>query len=171
MNRDAETPGKRRHGMLDAVTLDIRIDDLSSAATRQLIGIHLAGMYDTSPAESVHALGIDELTSPDITVWSAWQGEDLVGIGALHQHDPLNGELKSMRVAEAFRGTGAGRAILRHILESARIRGIHTLWLETGSEDYFAPARALYASEGFAECGPFGRYLPDPNSTFMTRTL
>lgn len=171
MTRGEETLGKPTRGMLEAVTLHIRTDDLSGAATRQLIGIHLAGMYDTSPADSVHALGIDELQDPAITVWSAWGGEDLVGIGALHQPDATRGELKSMRVADDFRGTGAGRAILRHIVDEAKKRGIETLWLETGSEDFFAPARALYASEGFTECGPFGRYLPDPNSTFMTRTL
>lgn len=166
-----ETPGKPRRGKVDAVTLSIRPDDLSGAATRRLIGIHLAGMFDTSPAESVHALGIEELQNPEIAVWSAWQDDELVGIGALHHRDPDNGELKSMRVDDRFRGTGAGRAILRHIVAEARERGILTLWLETGSEDFFAPARALYASEGFSECGPFGSYLPDPHSTFMTRTL
>lgn len=157
--------------MLDDVPLTLRPDDLSGAATRRLIDLHLAGMYETSPAESVHALGIDDLRHPDITVWSAWQEDALVGIGALHQRDETNGELKSMRVDDAFRGIGAGRTILRHIVAEARGRGIATLWLETGSEDYFAPARALYASEGFTVCGPFGTYLPDPNSTFMTRSL
>ncbi len=151
--------------------LSIRVDDLSGAAIRRLVGIHLAGMFDTSPAESVHALGLDALRSPEITVWSAWQGDDLVGIGALHQREPSSGELKSMRVDDRFRGTGAGRALLRHIVDEARRRGIATLWLETGAEEYFAPARALYASEGFVECGPFGSYRPDPHSTFMTRAL
>lgn len=157
--------------MLDDVPLTLRPDNLSGAATQRLIDLHLAGMYETSPAESVHALGVAELQHPDITVWSAWQGDALVGIGALHQRDETNGELKSMRVDDAFRGIGAGRAILRHIVAEAHARGIATLWLETGSEDYFAPARALYVSEGFTVCGPFGTYLPDPNSTFMTRTL
>lgn len=151
--------------------MHIRTDDLSGAATRHLISLHLAGMHATTPAESVHALSIDELRRPEITVWSAWDGGRLVGIGALHQFDETGGELKSMRVADAFRGTGAGRAILRHIVAEARSRGIGTLWLETGAEDFFAPARALYASEGFTECGPFGRYAPDPLSIFMTRAV
>lgn len=72
---------------------------------------------------------------------------------------------------DRFRGTGAGRALLRHIVDEARRRGITTLWLETGAEEYFAPARALYTSEGFVECGAFGSYLPDPHSRFMTRGL
>lgn len=166
-----ETSGKPPRGRLDDVPLSIRVDDLSGAATRRLVGIHLAGMFDTSPAESVHALGLDALRSPETTVWSAWQGDDLVGIGALHQREPRSGELKSMRVDDRYRGTGAGRALLRHIVDEARRRGITTLWLETGAEEYFAPARALYTSEGFVECGPFGSYLPDPHSTFMTRGL
>ncbi len=153
------------------MSLSIRTDDLSGAATQRLIGIHLAGMYETSPAESVHALGVEQLRSPGITVWSAWHGDEIVGIGALQQRDAGNAELKSMRVDEPFRGTGAGRAILRHIVGAAQSRGIRTLWLETGSESFFAPARALYASEGFTECEPFGDYRADPLSTFMTRTL
>ncbi len=104
-------------------------------------------------------------------MWSAWQGDDLVGVGALKELDPTRGELKTMRVDDRFLGTGAGRAMLRHIMAEARARGIRSLWLETGSEPVFAPARGLYASEGFVECAPFEGYGPDPLSTFMTREL
>ncbi|WP_455132362.1 GNAT family N-acetyltransferase [Microbacterium aurum] len=129
------------------------------------------GCSRTSPPESVHALDLSALTRPEITVWSAWQGDDLVGVGALKELDPTRGELKTMRVDDRFLGTGAGRAMLRHIMAEARARGIRSLWLETGSEPVFAPARGLYASEGFVECAPFEGYGPDPLSTFMTREL
>lgn len=153
------------------VTLRIDVDDLSGEPTRALIGAHLAGMHETSPPESVHALDADALTDPAITVWSAWLGDDIVGVAALRMLDAERGEVKSMRVDERYRGTGAGRALLRHLMHEAVGRGLRSLWLETGSEDAFRPARALYASEGFVECGPFEGYGPDPLSAFMTREL
>jgi putative acetyltransferase len=151
--------------------IDIRIDDLSGAATRALITAHLEGMHDTSPPESVHALDIDGLRHPSITFWSAWVDGELAGIGALKTMDAGRGELKSMRVDDRFRGTGVGRAILRHIVAAARERGMTSLWLETGSPDDFVPAVRLYESEGFTQCGPFEGYAHDPFSIFMTRTL
>lgn len=153
------------------MALRITVDDLTGEPTRALLAAHLAGMQQNSPPESVHALDLSALTQPEITVWSAWQGDDLVGVGALKELDATRGELKSMRVDDRFLGTGAGRAMLRHIMAEARARGIRSLWLETGSEPVFAPARGLYASEGFVECAPFEGYGPDPLSTFMTREL
>lgn len=151
--------------------LVFRVDDLTGAATQGLIVEHLTEMHATSPAESVHALDLDRLRDPAITFWSGWIGDELAVMGALQRLDAANGELKSMRTSAAARGTGAGRAILRHIVAAAAAEEITTLWLETGAEPHFAPARALYASEGFAVCGPFASYRPDPNSVFMTRRL
>lgn len=153
------------------MSLRIIVDDLTAAPTRALIAAHLTGMHENSPPESVHALDFGARAAPGVTVWSAWRDDDLVGIGALAQLDSELGELTSMRVDDRFRGTGAARALLRHIVAQARERGIRSLWLETGSEDAFISARALYASEGFVPCGPFEGYAPDPLSTFMTREL
>ena len=152
-------------------TMEIRVDDLSGDATRALITAHLAGMHDTSPPESVHALDLDGLRHPAITFWSAWVDGELAGIGALKRLDAQRGELKSMRVDDRFRGTGVGRALLRHIVQDARERGMTSLWLETGSTAEFLPAKRLYESEGFVECGPFEDYALDPFSIFLTRTL
>lgn len=151
--------------------LVFRIDDLSGGPTRDLVARHLAGMHASSPAESVFALDVDGLRHPDVTFWSGWRGEHLVAIGALKSLDETNGELKSMRVADTHLGTGAGRAMLRHLIAEARSRGMRTLWLETGSTDDFQPALRLYASEGFVECGPFGDYPENPFSVFMTLPL
>ena len=161
-------PGSYCHDVPDLV---FAVDDLSSAATRDLIAHHLAGMHASSPPESVFALDVDGLTHPDVTFFSARRGEEVVAIGALKLLDAENGELKSMRVADAHLGTGAGRAMLRHLVAEAGSRGMHTLWLETGSTDDFIPARRLYAAEGFVECGPFGDYPENPFSIFMTRSL
>ncbi|HEY9310280.1 MAG TPA: GNAT family N-acetyltransferase [Microbacterium sp.] len=152
-------------------TIEIRTDDLSGEATRRLIAFHLAGMHDTSPAESVHALDIDALRHPSLSVWSAWIDGELAGVGALKAMDADRGEIKSMRVDDRFRGSGVGRAVLRHIVDEARRRGMSSLWLETGTTADFAPAQRLYESEGFVLCGPFEGYAVDPFSIFMTRSL
>ncbi len=119
----------------------------------------------------MHALDIDALRQPDITFWSAWQDGALVGCGALKQLSTTHGEIKSMRTPAAVRRKGAGRAILSHIIAVAKGRGYGRLSLETGSQDNFVPARRLYESYGFSYCDPFGDYVPDSNSMFMTLRL
>jgi len=151
--------------------MHIRIDDLRGPEIHALLEEHLQDMRRISPPESVHALDLDGLRRPEITFWTAWSGDELVGCGALKTLDATHGEIKSMRVSAARRRTGAGRAVLHHILDEARRRGLARLSLETGSQPEFAPARQLYASVGFAECGPFASYVEDPHSVFMTRTL
>jgi putative acetyltransferase len=154
-----------------SLPLRFHIDDLSGAPTRALIAIHLAGMHASSPAESVHAFDVEKLRHPDVTLWSAWLGDELAGCGALKRLDVERGEIKSMRVADAFLGRGIGRAILQHLVAEARARGMRSLWLETGSSASFTPALRLYESAGFVRCGPFNGYVEDPFSVFMTRIL
>jgi putative acetyltransferase len=125
-------------------------------------------MSALSPPESVHALNLEKLRVPEITFWTAWEGDLLLGCGALKELDPRHGEIKSMRTPAAHRRRGAGRAILAHIIEVARKRSYERLSLETGTAEAFIPARKLYESFGFAYCGPFGDYNEDPNSVFMT---
>lgn len=151
--------------------LHFELDDLSRPPVRDLVARHLAGMHAQSPPESVHALALDGLKAPSIRFWSVWSGSTLAGMGALRRIDEENGEIKSMRVADAFLGQGVGRAILDHILAEARGMGLAVLWLETGSVEGFIPARTLYESVGFTACGPFDTYAPDPFSVFMTLRL
>ena len=136
-----------------------------------LLRTHLARARAETARGSAHALDLSGLRSADVTFWSAWEGDTLAGVGALRRLSTGHGELKSMHTAESMRRRGVGAAILRHIIDSARARGMSRLSLETGSWPYFAPARALYARHGFVECAPFGDYKPDPNSVFMTLEL
>ena len=154
-----------------SLPLKFRLDDLSGEPTRALIARHLAGMRANSPPESIHALEIDKLRGPDVTFWSVWLEEEIAGCGALKRLDALRGELKSMRVADAFLGRGVGRALLEHLIGEARARGMESLWLETGSAAAFIPALRLYESAGFVRCGPFDGYTDDPFSVFMTRAI
>jgi putative acetyltransferase len=149
----------------------IERDDLTRAQVQALLQEHLANMYELSPPESVHALDLSKLRSPDITFWSVWDGDLLVGCGALKELAADEGEVKSMRTPKTLRRRGAGRAVLVHIIGEARARGYRRLNLETGSQAGFAPARTLYESFGFKECGPFADYKLDPNSVFMTLDL
>ena len=149
----------------------IRRDDLQGPEIAELLRLHLVHMAQHSPPESIHALDLAALRAPEITFWTAWEGPDLLGCGALKQLDPHHGEIKSMHTAARFRRSGVAAVMVRHIIEEARRRSYRRLSLETGSMDGFAPARALYAGFGFTPCGPFADYVLDPNSTFMTLEL
>src|ERR1051325_8637059 len=149
----------------------IKLDDLRHPAIHSLLSEHLQNMYELSPPESVHALDLEKLRAPDITFWTVWEGEVLLGCGALKELDRKHGEIKSMRTPLAHRRKGAGRAILAHILEVAKGRSYERLSLETGSVEAVKPAQKLYESFGFTYCGPFADYTDDPNSVFMTLRL
>jgi len=146
-------------------------DDLSGAEVAALLELHLAEMHKWSPACKVHAMPIDRLREADVTFYAAWDGNRLAAVGALKQLGPDRGELKSMRAAPEYRGRGAGRAILEHLMAEASRRGYRWLGLETGRPDPFQPARRLYEDYGFAECAPFGDYVSDEFSLCMERVL
>jgi putative acetyltransferase len=151
--------------------MQIIIDDLTSPEIAELLNEHLCDMYATSPAESVHALDLEKLRKPGITFWSVWDNHQLVGCGALKELDPTHAEIKSMRSSNRFRGQGAGKKMLEHILQVANERQYQRLSLETGPQDFFIPARKLYERYGFEYCGPFSDYVEDPYSVFMTKAL
>jgi putative acetyltransferase len=142
--------------------------DFSDPRVIDLLRFHLnAARAQTAPG-SAHALDLAGLQSPDISFWSMWDGETLLGVGALKRLSSDHAEIKSMHTAQFARRRGVGSAMLKHIISVARASGISRLSLETGSWDYFKPAQALYRSHGFVECAPFADYVLDPNSVFMT---
>lgn len=151
--------------------MHIELDDLTRPAVHDLLREHLAHMYQLSPADKVFALDLEELRAPDISFWTVWDGPVLLGCGALKELSPTHGELKSMRTPTLQRGRGAGRAVLGHIIHTARQRGYTLLSLETGSHPEFGAAQALYRSVGFELAGPFGSYVEDPHSVFMAMRL
>lgn len=136
-----------------------------------LLDRHLAFMHEQSPPEDVHALDVPGLLDPRVTFVAARDDDELLGVGALKELDLAHAEVKSMHTVPAARGRGVARAVLDHLLEVARERGYARLSLETGTQDGFAPAHALYARAGFRPCGPFGDYAPSPHSAFFTLEL
>lgn len=151
--------------------MEIKIDDLTGTEIIGLISEHLQSMFDQSPPESVHALGIEKLRAPDITFWSAWEQGELLGCGALKDLGNHHGELKSMRTSVNHLRKGVASNLLVHIIEEAQKRGFRRLSLETGSTEGFEAARKLYERFGFEYCSPFADYVEDPYSAFMTREI
>jgi putative acetyltransferase len=146
---------------------DIREDDLSGAAVRDLLALHLSGMRASSPPGHSFALDLTGLQSPDVTVWTLWHGPALAGIGALKDLGDGLGEVKSMRTHPDHLRKGAARALLEHIIGEARGRGFRRLSLETGSGSAFEPALALYRARGFENGAAFGDYVPSAFNQFL----
>lgn len=151
--------------------MTIEEDDLAGPEIAAFLAEHLDEMRSLTPRESVHAMDLDALRSPDITVWTVRDDGRVVACGALKALDAGHAEVKSMRTARSHQRTGLAARMLEHLIAEARRRGFTRLSLETGSGAAFLPARRLYEKYGFDYCGPFGTYRPDPNSVFLTRAL
>lgn len=151
--------------------MKIVVDDLSSPQIEAFLTEHVEEMRSITPLESKHALDLDGLRKPDVTFWSVWDGDALVGCGAIKQLDAEHAEVKSMRTAGSRKRSGIASMVLEHMINEARRMGFTRLSLETGSADFFLPARKLYERFGFEYCEPFADYRLDPHSVYMTRTL
>lgn len=145
--------------------------DLGDPEVLDLLRTHVRLARAETAVGSAHALDEVALRGVDIEIWMIRDGGALVGVGALQRLSPEHGEIKSMHTLASARRRGVGSALLAHIVGVARAHGMSRLSLETGSWDYFLPARALYRRHGFMECGPFGTYVPDVNSIFMSLNL
>jgi putative acetyltransferase len=151
--------------------MKILVDDLSGPEIVRFLDEHVQQMLSITPPESKHALDLDALRKPEITFWSVLDGDALVGCGAIKRLDPDHAELKSMRTAAARKRGGIASRLLEYIITEARRMGFARMSLETGSAEFFLPARKLYEKFGFDYCQPFADYRLDPHSVFMTRTL
>jgi putative acetyltransferase len=175
-NEQKLSRGRPRGRRLSAICQDrlvkIVVDDLTGPEIAAFLNEHVEEMLSITPPESKHALDLDGLRQPGITFWSALDDDGaLVGCAALKRLDDRHGEVKSMRTATARKRSGVATALMEHILAEATRMGFTRLSLETGSAEFFRPARGLYAKFGFDYCEPFADYRPDPHSVFMTRSL
>ncbi|WP_070969020.1 GNAT family N-acetyltransferase [Vibrio sonorensis] len=151
--------------------MNILVDLIDHPKVISLLEEHLEDMRSTSPPESVHALDLKGLKQNGLTFWTLWDGDEVLGCVALKELDKQHGEIKSMRTSNESRGKGIGKKLLEHVIEQASSRGYQRLSLETGSMDFFKPARSLYSKRGFQKCQPFADYTNDPNSEFMALVL
>ncbi|MEQ1648730.1 MAG: GNAT family N-acetyltransferase [Hyphomicrobiaceae bacterium] len=150
---------------------ELRVGGLDDPRVVAMLTTHVTRARAATGLGSAHALDVDGLKRDDIAFFTLWQGEALAAVGALRTLTNDLGEVKSMFTDDTMRGQGAARIMLEHIIATALAKGLHRLALETGSSDYFEPARRMYLRHGFAECPPYGHYKIDPNSTFMMRDL
>jgi putative acetyltransferase len=152
--------------------MKIVVDDLHGPEIAAFLEEHVAQMRSITPLESKHALDLDALRQPEITFWSVLDDDGtLVGCGAIKRLDDDHAELKSMRTKAERKRSGVASHLLDHILDEAGRMGFIRVSLETGSDDFFRPARLLYGKFGFVECEPFADYRLDPYSVYMTREL
>ncbi len=147
--------------------MQIRQDDPANHAVADLLAQHVAFGRAHSPPENAHVLPAEGLRSPAITFWTAWDDATLLGFVALKEIGAARGELKSMRTAPAALRKGVGRALLAHVIETARRRGYTCLSLETGTSPPFDPANRLYETAGFIDGPVFGGYPPSRHNRFM----
>lgn len=150
------------------MNIKIITDDLSDPRIAIFLNEHIREMRSVSPPESTHALDLDGLRKPEITFWSAWNNDELIGCGAIKRLTNSHAEIKSMRTSRKYRRNGIASILLKHIINESIKSGFRKLSLETGSMKFFEPARALYKKHGFKYCEPFNGYKKDPNSVFMT---
>lgn len=151
--------------------VEILVDDLTGADVAALLAEHVRQMRTITPVEAAYALDLDELRRPGITFWTAHEDGVLLGCAALKQLSPTHGEVKSMRTATTRTRGGVASGLLAHLVAEARRRGYTRLSLETGTDEFFLPARNLYEKFGFTYCDAFGEYEPSPHNTFMTRAI
>ncbi|HEX4694148.1 GNAT family N-acetyltransferase [Sphingomonas sp.] len=149
----------------------IEVDDLSRAEVVALVELHLREAFASSPACHVFALDTTKLADSAVMLWTAWEDGELLAMGALKHLDAEHGEIKSMRTAPGALRRGVGRAMLDHLIGEARARNYRLLSLETGNNEPFAPARALYQRAGFVECEPFADYTDVSFSRYFTLAL
>ena len=121
------------------------------------------------PPESHHGIDLEALLAPavDFAVARDEAGAAL-GCGAVVLTSDY-AELKRMYVVPAARGRGVGQQLLALLEATAIARGARRFALETGYLQH--AALALYARCGYTRCGPFGPYVEDPNSVFMTKPV
>ena len=149
----------------------IRLADFDDPRIMDMIQYHRTTARAQTAEGLAFSLDPAGLRTPDIRLWVIWEDDALLGMGALKRLSPDHGEIKSMHTDRHARGKGVGKAMLQHIMATAKAEGMTRLSLETGSWDYFKPAVALYAAHGFTQCPPFADYPDVPSSLFMTKML
>ena len=137
----------------------------------ELLTNHFIELRSVSPKDSCHVLDIAGLKDPTIKFWSLWDKDNLIGSGALKFLDKEHGEFKSIRVNDKFRNNGNGYKVINHLINEAKKLNIKRLSLETGSGNFFMPARKLFVKCGFKVCNPFSHYKDDVNSVYMSMLI
>lgn len=111
----------------------------------------------------------EELRSPHGAYFVIEHEGALIGYGGVRVLDgSREGDIQTIAVAEAARGTGLGRELLRTLLDAGEQRGAREIFLEVRADN--PVAHALYVSEDFAELGRRPHYYqPDDVDAIVMR--
>ena len=145
--------------------------NFENTEVNELLNKHFVELRSVSPAGSTHVLDVEGLKDDTIKFWSFWDGNNLIGCGALKFLDKDHGEFKSIRVSDKFRKKGKGKEIFYKLIEESKKLKIKKLSIETGTGIFFESARKLFIKYGFKSCPPFAHYKEDPNSCFYTKNI
>ena len=146
-------------------------NNFDNIEVHELLVKHFIELRSVSPEGSAHVLDIAGLKDPSIKFWSLWEGDELMGVGAIKFLNNIHGEFKSIRVNDKFRKKGYGLEVINHLINEAKRLNIKQLSLETGSGNFFHNARKLFAKCGFKTCEPFSHYADDINSVYMSMLI
>ena len=137
----------------------------------KLLVKHFIELRSVSPEGSAHVLDITGLKDPSIKFWSLWEGDELMGVGAIKFLSKIHGEFKSIRINDKFKNKGYGLKVINHLIDEAKKLNIQQLSLETGAGNFFLNARKLFTKCGFKTCKPFSHYKKDVNSVYMSMLI
>ncbi len=141
--------------------------DFDDPGLQAMLQLHLDAMRRWSPPDSVHALDDAALKAPDVELFTLFENQTLLAMGALRSTADGTAEIKSMRTHPDHLGRGAGRAVLEHLISEAARRGFRRISLETGSGEAFEPALNLYRRRGFRNGAAFGGYKATAFNQFL----
>ena len=142
-----------------APEFEVRSGDFDDEQVISLLEHHVREAFANSPPGLAFVLDISKLQTPDIDFLTIWQGESLVGMGALKHLSDEQCEVKSMRTHPDHLRKGVARFVLETLISKARERGYSLVSLETGTTQEYEPANALYRRFGFELGGVFGDYV------------
>jgi len=143
----------------------IRRSTLNSPDAARLIGALNLELTATFPEPGATHFSLSEaqVALGDGAFVIAYLGDLAVGCGAVRRRDEATGELKRMYVDPSVRGRGIGRSLVEALEQEARLLGVKTIVLETGTR--LAAAIRLYEAMGYERIPLFGEYVASPDTS------
>ena len=158
---------------LDIVIRPERADHPQVVVALAALDDYLRALY---PPEANHILSTEELLAPDVSFFAAWQGDRVIGTGAVRHMagEPgtgakAYGEVKRMYVDPSLRGRRVGARLVEALEAAIQARGLTLALLETGRDQH--QAVRLYERCGYQRRGPFGGYPDNGLSLFLAKVL
>jgi len=146
-------------------TVDIRRSTLGSPDAARLIAALNAELTKTFPEPGANhfSLSAAQVVAGDGAFLIAHIDDVAVGCGAVRRLDQTTAELKRMYVDPSVRGRGVGRALVEALEREAKLLGVTTVVLETGTR--LASAINLYEAAGYERIPLYGEYLSSPDTS------